>query len=247
MALIKQANADHLVRDAVVLDLGDLCRQGELIVEQARKRAEAIIREAEAERTQLVTGGAEVGRAEGYARGLEEGRAAGAVQGRNESLQERSAALAALEAAWTGALDSFNAARDSMLRGAAIDLVRLAAQIASKVTRRTVDLDPRAVEPQLEAVLGHVMRPTKLVIAVHPKDLTVAREVLPDLVSRCDPGMHAELVEDGTLQRGSCVVRARDAVGGEIDASIDTQLERIATALLPGSPGECDAPGEVRP
>ncbi len=243
MALIKHANAKDLTRDAIVLDLGDLHRQGQLLIENAKRRAAEIIKEAEAERDRLIAGAAEKGHAEGFARGLEEGRARGQEEGRAEAAQSTAADLEALRAGWEQALAAFVADRERILTEARDDVLRLALRIAEKVTRRKIETDPAVAAAQLESVLALITRPTALVIAVHPDDRAAIEQALPSLLATLTAApRHVELTDDPTLPRGSCVARTRGgddgsggAVGGggEINASIDLQLQRIAEALLP--------------
>lgn len=245
MAVLKLSNSADMLKDAVVLDLGDLRRQGEAIMAQARERAAAAIKAGEAERARLIADaaavghaqGLEQGRAEGFARGLEEGRAAG--------LAERREALERLDRAWTESLGAFTAARERLLDEAGRDVVLLAARLAERVVKRAVALDPSIVQDQLRAVLGLVMRPSRVSIRIHPDDRALATDALPGIVAAMGTVAHAEVQDDASLARGSCVARLRGTgagdglPGGEIDASIDTQLERLARALLPAVT-DCD-------
>lgn len=250
MALIKHASATTLTRDAVVLDLGDLQRQGEQIVESARRRAEAVVREAQAERDRLIAGADDRGYQEGLTRGLAEGEVKGLEQGRASALENSRPQFEALQKSWSEALEKFLAARDQMLHEAEQDVLQLAVAIAEKVTKRAVELDPSVVVEQIRAVLAMIVRPTGLVVAVHPEDRALAEQAMPELLRRFPAVNHAQITGDPSLDRGSCVARtaggadaadaaSSPAVAGEIDASIRTQLDRIVETLLPaGSGGE---------
>lgn len=241
MALIKQADAGLIARDAIVLDLGDLARQGEALRSRSRAEADAIVAQAKAERERLIAGAKEEGFAQGLARGEEEGRKRGEEAGREAAMAEAKDRIDRLVSAWEGALAAFEGERDRMLLEARQDVLRLALAVAEKVTKRVVRVDPGVVEEQIAAVLGLITRPTRLVVSVHPEDLARAREVMPGMCERLAKGSHVEVVADAALERGSCV--ARTAGRGEIDASIATQLERIAAALLPEPPaGEGGGP-----
>jgi len=232
VAVLRQAEAERISRDAIVLDLGDLRRQGEQLRERSRADAAALLERAAIERARLLAGGRDEGYAVGLAAGREAGFAAGRAEGEAAALAARREALAALEASWGAALEAFAGAREVMLREARTDVVRLAAGVAELVTKRAVRLDASVVTAQLEAVLGLVLRPTRLTIGVHPDDEPLARTALPALLARLAPEAHAELRTDDALSRGSCV--ASMPGGGRVDASIKTQLSRIAEALLPG-------------
>lgn len=233
MAMIRRADFREVARDAVVLNLGDLLAQGEAIKRAARDQAEAMLASARAERDRLVSGGAADGRAQGLARGLEEGRAQGLAEGRAQAAGEHRVALEAIEKAWTEGLAAFEGQRERLLTEAKQDVVRLALAIAGRVTHRLVEAEPGIVADQLGAVLSLVSRPTRLRIFVHPDDRAVAEEALPGLLARLGESAHASLEADATLPRGSCIARGEGGAG--IDASISTQLDRIAEALAPGS------------
>lgn len=266
MALIRQAQAQHALREALVLDLGDLHRQGEAIIAQAKERAGKIVAEAQAERLRLVADAAETGRARGTAEGLSQGRAEGERQGREAALRARAAELASLEAAWGEMLVALEAARERLLEDARRDLLRLAAMIAQRVIKRAVELDPSAVTAQLESVLQMVIRPSRLTVRVHPQDRALVEAALPGLLPRFQCVTHLELADDAGLARGSVAARLGragggsggsgggggfddgPALGGEIDATVDAQLARLIDVLLPprdlaGGEGGADGPG----
>jgi flagellar assembly protein FliH len=231
MAVLRQAEAQRIAQDAIVLDLGDLRRQAEHIKNKAGFDASTIVEQARAERERLLTGAAEEGRAVGFAQGLKEGREAGRAEGAAAALAERRAELQKVEQAWIAALAEFESQRERMLREARQDVLRMAVSLAERITHRRVATDPSVVAGQLEAVLSLLSRPTQLTVTIHPDDLQVATDALPGLLARLPAATHAELRTDATLSRGSCI--ARTASGGVIDASIATQLERMADALLP--------------
>jgi flagellar biosynthesis/type III secretory pathway protein FliH len=239
MAMIRQASAVAMARDAVVLDLGDLKRQADHIRARARSEAELIVARARAQREQILAGAAEEGRAAGYASGLEEGRAVGLAAGRAAAIDETKSVLAALDQAWSTSLQEFLDARDTLLAEARHDVLRLAVRMGERITRRVLALNPAIVAEQLAAVLAILLRPTRLVVTVNPDDLPLLRESLPSLAARFESASHVELVPDARLARGSCIARcaANGRSGaGEIDASIDVQLQRIIETLLPGRP-----------
>lgn len=234
MALIRRADAQEATRDALVLDLGDLARQGEAILRQARSRAASLLEQAQNERDRLVAGAREIGRVEGMSQGHLEGLAKGAEEGTAQALAQTKATVNALMATWTQALDQFNAQRELMIAQARQDILALGLEIARRITHRAVQADPRAVEPALQNVLSLVMRPTRARISVNPEDEALTRQLLPGLVDRLGRVRDVEVQADDSIQRGGCILRTEG--GASIDASIQTQLDRIVEALLP--PGE---------
>lgn len=234
MALIRQTQLGDALKSAIVLDLGDLRRQAEAIKAAARAEADQILAAAREERRVLVEHAADAGRAEGLARGLEEGRARGADEARSATVAEMQPRLEALRAAWEAALNEFAARRDEMLTQARGDILRLAAQAAELVTRRRVELDGGAALAQLEAALSLLVGRSRVVVRVHPDDKRLFQSALKELAGRFENAAHAAIATDDSLSPGSCIVGT--PAGGEIDASIDTQLERIVEAILPLKP-----------
>ncbi len=232
MALIRSAIAKDQTRSAIVLDLGDIQRQGEALRDEAQREAERIVEEARRERERLISDARDVGLEQGRTEGLERGRAEGIEQGRAEAMEAGRGEIEGLIQSWGDALDAFEFARDSLLVGARADVLRLALAIAERVVKRVVEAAPDVVEEQLEEALKIVLNPTRLVIRVHPEDRAVAGDVAPRLMERLHGAAHCDLVDDDGLPRGSCVVRTER---GEVDARIDTQLERLIGALAPAA------------
>ena len=249
MALIRNANAATIAREAIVLDLGDLREQGERMIRAARAEAERVVSDARTERGRILAGACEEGRAEGHERGLEQGRITGREEAKGQALDEHRERLARVESAWTGALGEFAARREDLVQGALRDVLRLAVTIAERVAKRAIELDPRVVEHQLAAVLAVVVRPTELVVRINPRDRATVERALPGLMAAMPAVRCAEIVDDAAVERGGCIARTRgeagsgDAGGGEIDARIETQLDRIVEAILPGT----TRPGAGRP
>lgn len=238
MALIRRAEAERVAKNAVSLHLGDLRREGDALVAEAKTRAEAIVAEARAERERLVTGARETGYGVGYNKGIAEGIAKGHEDGLAQALESTTATLSGLVESWGLAISRFEDDRERMLAEARSDIVRLAAVFAERVTKRVVELDAGVVERQIEAVLRAAIRPSRLAIVVHPDDAGPAERALPGLLKQLADGEHAELVTDTELERGSCV--ARMASGAVIDASIRTQIDRLVAELLPDGGTEAE-------
>lgn len=227
MAVLRQGETSRSGAGVVTLDLGDLRREADRIRAHAVAEAERIVRDGMRERDRLIAGAREEGRAQGVELGL----TAGAAEGREAGLAARKAELVRLEEGWTRALDGFVAERERLISCARADVVALALAIAERVVRRTIEHDAAAVEAPLRDVLAQVMRAGRVKVRVNPADAAVARAALPALLARLGNVEHAEIIEDGTLECGSCIMQT--PCGGVIDASVGAQLDRLAAALLP--------------
>lgn len=230
MAVIRQSEAGTLSRDAIVLDLGDLARQAEALRQQAQAKAGEILAQARAERERLFEGVEALARREGFEKGYAEGLVKGRADGAAAAMQERADALKSLETAWSDSLAKLDEAHAEALARAGRDVIALAALIVRKVVHRAIETDTTIVVDQLAAALAMVAAPTRVVVSVHPDDLALAREALPRVAANLSNVRQTEVAADSGLARGSCIVRTSE--GGTIDASIQTQVDRVIEAML---------------
>lgn len=235
MGIIKRADLETYTRDAVPMDLGDLQKRGEAVIAAAQEEASRILKEANQERERLISDASETGRANGYQDGLAQGQETGTTQGTQQAESEHSTRLEELAHAWSIALQSWENDRSDLMLNARNEVIELASEIAARVIKRTIDLDPEVVVDQLETVLETLVTPTDIRVKVHPNDSELLKRVMPAMIEQCSACNHAELVEDDSLSPGSCVVTTKG--GGTIDASIATQLNRIVATLLPAHRG----------
>jgi flagellar biosynthesis/type III secretory pathway protein FliH len=231
VALIKRADAESRSHTRVTLNFGDLERRGAVLREAAIAEAERVVRDAHAERARILAGAAGEGRAAGHAEGLANGLAEGRAQGRTEGLAECRERLAEIDASWSGMMAEFLGQRESLLVESRRGVVELAIAIAERVVHRAIETDPAAVEGQLREVLSLVAAPATLIVRIHPEDEELVREIVPRLREQFVGGVHVRLQSDSAVSRGSCL--ARTLGGASIDASVETQLDRIVRDLLP--------------
>ncbi len=249
MALIKHAQAHTIARDAIVLDLAEISRQGADMVNRSRAQAERILAEAEMERDRLIGTAAQEGIRRGHEEGYAAGYAEGARKGESAARADFAARLGAVASAWEAAVLEFESRRDDMLLAARTEALALALEIARKVTKRHAEIDGEIVKDQMDAALRMVTHPSRLVLAVSPDDLATARAELERIRGVLASARHAEIAEDPALSRGSVLVRTGR---GLIDATIETQIDRIVSALMPGGvprsagPSPAPSPGDVR-
>ncbi|MGD9692775.1 MAG: FliH/SctL family protein [Phycisphaerales bacterium] len=225
MGLIRRADAGTMVRDAVVLDLGDLSRQGEEILSRSRQQAQQIVAEAHRERERLIADAAEVGRKAGHA----EGHAQGRIEGREAALEADAEEISRLVGVWEEAAVRFEAQRDRLMGELRTDVLRLALAIAERVVKRVVEIDEGLAAREVESALELVAANSRAVVAVHPDDRTNVEGIVGGILRRFGRAGHVEVVEDETVTRGGCVIRS---ARGSVDARVETQLERIAQAVL---------------
>lgn len=231
MALIKSSNTGGLVTRGFE-DLGELKHQASEIVGAARIEAGRILDAARAEATAHVGEAEPRGLAQGREQGLAEGRAEGERLGREEAIGRFTSQFEALAESWTAALGEFETLRHDMMQAARKDIVELAVTMAGKIARRVIEADPTVVEDQVAEVLGIVTASSRVTVSINPKDRVLVKSVLPALCERLAASADVELRDDTDIERGGCVLTTGS---GRIDATVETQLQRMAEALVPAA------------
>lgn len=234
MALIRQAEAQRIAGDAVVLDLGSIERDAAALRAKAKSDVERIVQDAQTERARIVQGAREAGHKLGFDEGKAAGLAAGREEGIRQALQETRESVAKIESALAAALAGFEAERSDLHADARQRLLTLSLALAEKIIRRAIACDPSVVSEQVAAVLQQVTKPTRITLRVSPSDRPIIHAALPALLGQLARSEHVDLLEDSSLSRGSVILRT---VGGaEVNATIEQQLERLTSALLGEQP-----------
>ncbi len=207
----------------------DLEGKARAVLDQARQQAQQIVARAEEEGRRRA---AELEK-EAYPRGLEEGRRQGFEQTRAEAaeaaLQEARQDLAQLAQALAGGLEAFEGSRHRLLATAECGLLDVALAIARRVCKHDVGASSAAARANARALLEMVKHEDDLKLHLNPAEYDRLHQAVPELVASTDRLAHVGVVADPAVERGGCVLHTRD---GTIDASLETQLERVATALL---------------
>jgi flagellar assembly protein FliH len=229
MPLIKASNAPPTL---AAFSMVDIEAQVKAILLRARKAAEQLLveaqKEAESLKHQAIALGLAEGRAQGTAQGLEQGRQAGHQQALNELKPQLTAAHHALVQA-TGQIEQ---QRHQIASDGLREVVELAAAIARRVTKRQAQIDPNVLVENLSDAMTLVAHAADLRIALHPSQLTTLQTELPRLALTWPTLKHVELIEDASIAPGGCRVMT---ASGQIDAELNTQLDRVIDAVLPNT------------
>jgi flagellar assembly protein FliH len=120
-------------------------------------------------------------------------------------------------------------AREEALASCERDLVELAFQIAEKVVRQRVAADPDATVGVLEHALRKAFVRDGLTVLCNPADLERLSGASELLQTRVGSLTGLSLIGDRRISQGGVVVRT-DA--GDIDATIESQLERLRDLMF---------------
>jgi flagellar assembly protein FliH len=127
------------------------------------------------------------------------------------------------------ALNELLTARDQAMQAAMNDIGQMAIMVAEKLIKQEVAADPDIVlnvtaETIKEMGKGH----QSLIIKVNPADLNLVKENMPKLYPYGDSKTSIIVLEDDTVEWGSCIVETNTGV---IDARFSTQLAILKKAL----------------
>ena len=109
-------------------------------------------------------------------------------------------------------------------------MLQLALRLAEKLVHRVIEVDPSVVVDQLAQALTHVLRPVHVTVSINPADRELLNEAMSQLLAEFTHLRHIELVDDPQVSAGGCIVSYGQ---GQVDADIDTQLERVINLMLP--------------
>ncbi len=179
----------------------------------ARMLAEA---NAEAERIR------ERARAEGY----EQGRAAGHQLGAGE--------IARAAGALGSAAEAIGALRTDTAQAVEADAIDLALALAGKILAGALQARPELVVEVVQGALRRISDRRTITVLVNPADHETVRAAIGELTARGSGVELCDVQADERVQAGAAIVRTAE---GEVDASVQTQLERardLAAAAFDG-------------
>ena len=211
----------------VKLELRDFEAQAHAALDAAQREASRIVADAQAQREAIQVEACEQGRAEGFRQGFEHG----SDLAREEAMERYEQELTLLMNALTSATASLDLARRQIEPAALADAVELAIAIAERVTRRRGLIDPAVLRENVRAAMQLTSRSAAGIrIAIHPSQSATLAEMRSALQMEFPQLAGAEILEDSQIDPGGCRIHT---ARGRIDADLKSQLDRIASKLLP--------------
>ncbi len=230
MAVLKSQDAIRASKGAIVLDMGDLKRQADILKENARAEAKEMIavakQQLEAMSSKAHDDGFEVGKKDGYEAGFAQGLEAGKAQ----VYAELSGDMQGIEKSWVEAAKSWETYREAIDHQMRASVLEMSLLIAKRVVHRVVEVDETVIIDQLGNALSHVLRPLDVVVKINPADQEIVEHAMPELNTEFKHLKSIALEMDSTVGRGGCEVHFGYGV---IDARVNRQLDRLIDAFLP--------------
>jgi flagellar assembly protein FliH len=174
----------------------------------------------------------------------EQAQAEGRAQGHADGLAETTAAALALGEALRGVHELRAQLTEDMER----DAVELALALAAKILAGALEVQPERVVDVVRGALRRVADRRQIVVLVDPADLEIVSGAVGELQAQAGGIELCEVQADRRVGHGGAVVRTAE---GEIDATVQTQLDQARATMLEALPGRAqpdEAPsGEAMP
>jgi flagellar assembly protein FliH len=192
----------------------DMATKGKLTrVEEARREAEAIVKQAKARKEAIEM--------EAYNQGM--------AKGQEEGRKIVTKKLEPLFDTLKHSIDELAEMRLSILDNHHKQILEMIFLITEKILHRSIQLSPDILMDTVRAASRHLMETDEIHLRLHPSDFEYIREIETILSKKLSGKKVFHIVEDSTLERGGVVIETEF---GEIDAAIRSQIERVREAVL---------------
>ena len=186
--------------------------RGSGAAKDAQSVAEEVLAQARAQAEDILHAARQQGHQEGFAAGM------AAAQ---EELAPAVQALAQAHA-------EIQERRDELVDVVEERAVQLALQIAEKVVAGTLEVQPERVIDVVRGALRCLVDRERVTVQVNTLDLELVRDSVSSLAGSLGGIEHFEVQEERRVPRGGAIVLSG---AGEVDATIETKLERAREAL----------------
>lgn len=123
------------------------------------------------------------------------------------------------------AIVNFMKAKDEVFEFIAPEILNISVEIAKKIVKKEIEQSPEIILETITDVLRTLPKEeTRVTIKVNPEQSAYTKEHIPDILSSLGLTIRTNIVADGTIELGSCIVQTSNGV---VDATISTQLEII--------------------
>lgn len=151
------------------------------------------------------------------------------LKGREEGLKDGEESLSTTIKALGTALEEISQLRKTIISNSSQDMLHLVLTIARQVLHCEVAVKPETILSSIERALSASISTDSYNIKVNSLDLELVKEKKPFFLARVTGLKNINFEGDDSISRGGCRVESEL---GEVDATIETQLEEIRQYLL---------------
>lgn len=154
-----------------------------------------------------------------------EGYEAGLLRGKEESKQQFSGFIDQANAITETALLDYN----KTIEKSEETILSLAIHTAGKIMKQTLKADPVSYLPIVKAAIKELKDQRKITVYLHPDHYHTVMEQKDELTHILEDGMKLSIYVKEDLAVNGCLIQHPF---GQVDVSVDTQLEQIRKALF---------------
>ncbi|PNU21117.1 hypothetical protein C2E25_03540 [Geothermobacter hydrogeniphilus] len=151
------------------------------------------------------------------------------TRGRQAGIREAEERFEQAANALAKGLEEISRLRESILNNSSRDMLRLVLTIARQVIHREVTVDPEIVLSTIDMALQAAVESDSFQVKVNPKDLALVEERKPLFLASIKGLENIVFKADESIASGGCLV---ESDLGQVDATIDGQLEEVRKTLL---------------
>jgi flagellar assembly protein FliH len=118
--------------------------------------------------------------------------------------------------------------KDEIIKQHESQILDLIFAIAGKVVHHQIKIDESIVKDTILNALQLSVQKSKIVIRVNPKDYDFVEKLRPDLFTKFNEVKSIIVSSDQSISRGGCFL---ETPGGDVDARVEAQLEKISQSL----------------
>ena len=118
--------------------------------------------------------------------------------------------------------------KDEIIKQHEREILDLIFAIAGKIVHHQIEFDESTVKDTILSALKLSVQKSKIVIRVNPKDYDFVEKLRPDLFAKFNEVKSIIISSDQSISRGGCFL---ETPGGDVDARVEAQLEKIRQSL----------------
>lgn len=150
------------------------------------------------------------------------------AEGRQAALEESEGRMGRAADALARGLEEISRLRESLLSGSSHDMLRLVMTVARQVVHAEISVHPEVVLRTVERALQAAVQADSHRLLVSPEDIALVKEKKPLFLASIHGLKNITIEADPSIAPGGCRLESEL---GEVDATVDGQLEEIRRTL----------------
>ncbi len=152
----------------------------------------------------------------------------GLAQGRREALAQAEADFGSACSALLQISEQLSVIRETILKNSRDELIELVFALAEKIIRHSVREQDQTILATVEEALNRAVRSSEFAVYLHPDDMAVIKERVPEFVASLNGLEQIAVKSDTTIEQGGCRIESDTCI---VDATVASQLGIISEQL----------------